>query len=125
MRESSIQAEILETMGKNGVYGLRVNSGSFWGGEILSHMGDKLLLKNPTKIMGAPAGTSDVIGCKPTVITPQMVGKTIGVFVALEVKIPTKNAKKHQANYLDVMRRMGAIVGVARSPEDAVRILGS
>jgi len=125
LRESSIQSNILDTMGSLGIYGLRVNSGQFWGGEILSHMGDKLLLKNPTKIMGAAAGTSDVIGCKPTVITPEMVGKTFGRFVALEVKIPSKNAKKQQAIFLANVRKWGGIAGVARSPEDAVMILNS
>lgn len=123
MKEQSIQNSILIAMGQAGAYGLRVNSGSFWGGEILSYKDNMLLLKNPTKVQGAPAGTSDIVGCKPTLITPQMVGKTIGVFVAIEVKKPTKNAEEHQENYLMMMRSRGAITGVAKSPEDVVRIL--
>ena len=80
--------------------------------------------KNPTKIMGAPTGTSDVIGCKPTLITAEMVGKVFGRFVAIEVKIPTKKAKPQQAVFLSNVTKWGGLAGVARSPEDAVRILG-
>lgn len=124
MKEQGIQNQILIEMSKHGAYGLRVNSGTFWGGEVLSHDGKLLVLKNPTKIMGAPAGTSDIIGCKTVFITPQMVGKNIGQFVAIEVKKQGENAKRHQENYLALMRSRGAITGVCRSPEDMVRLLG-
>lgn len=124
MKEQGIQSEILITMAEQGTYGLRVNSGQFWGGKMVKHDGKYLVLENPTKILGAPAGTSDIVGCKPTIITPQMVGKTVGIFVCIEVKKPTESAKKHQEDYLAQMRLRGAIVGVARSREDAVRILG-
>lgn len=123
MKEQGIQNQILIAMGQAGTYGLRVNSGNFWGGEILSHDGKMLLLKNPTKIQGAPAGTSDIIGCKTVLITPQMVGKNIGQFVCFEVKVPGQNAKKHQENYLMMMRSRGAITGVVRSSEDVIKIL--
>lgn len=123
MKEQSIQNEILIAMGQAGAYGLRVNSGQFWGGEVLSHDGKMLLLKNPTKILGAPAGTSDIIGCKSVLITPQMIGKTIGQFICLEVKKPGEKAKKHQENFLAVMKSRGAITGVARSPEQAIKIV--
>jgi len=125
VKEQSIQNQILIEMGQNGAYGLRVNSGSFWGGEILSHDGKMLLLKNPTKILGAPKGTSDIIGCKTVLITPQMVGQNIGQFLCFEVKIPGQNAKSHQENYLMMMRSRGAITGVVRSPEDVVKILNN
>lgn len=124
MNESSIQAQILNAMCQAGAYALRVNSGTFWGGKVLAHTGDKLVLQNPTKVMGAPAGTSDIIGCKTITITPAMVGKQIGVFTAVEVKRPGEKPRENQSKYLEVMRRRGAMVGVARSPEDAVRILG-
>ena len=39
-------------------------------------------------IQANKAGVPDVLACVPTVITPDMVGKTIGVFVAPEFKHP-------------------------------------
>lgn len=123
MKEQGIQNQILTALGSNGAYGLRVNSGTFWGGKVVSNDGRYLVLANPTRIQGAIAGTSDIVGCKPIIITPNMVGKKIGVFVAIEVKKPKLNAKEHQAKYLKAMKSYGAIVGVARSPEDAIKIL--
>jgi hypothetical protein len=123
MKEQGIQNQILTAMGRKGAYALRINSGTFWGGKMVKHDGKYLVLENPTKIQGAIAGTSDIVGCKPITITPEMVGNKIGRFVAIEVKKPGENAKDHQAKYLSVMKSMGAIVGVARSPEDAIAIL--
>lgn len=110
-------------MGSNGVYALRINSGSFWGGKLVSNDGKYAVLENPTKVQGAAEGTADVIGCKPTVITQEMVGKIFGRFVAIEVKIPTKKAKPQQAIFLANVKKWGGLVGVARSPEDAIKIL--
>lgn len=123
MQESTIQSQIMLAMCRSGAYVLRVNAGEFWGGKIIAHTGDKLLLGHPTKIQGAPKGTSDLIGCRTVTVTPEMVGKQVGIFVALEVKKPGESPRPEQLNYLDVMRRRGAITGWARSPDEALRIL--
>lgn len=101
---------------------MRVNSGQAWGGEVLSHDGTMLLLKHPTKIMLAPPGTSDIIGCVPVVITPDMVGKTIAQMACIEVKRPGEKPEKHQERFLALMRSRGCRAGVARSPEEALAI---
>ena len=123
MKETDIQNSILIALSQAGHYCLRVNSGQFWGGEVLSHDGQMLLLKHPTKIMGAVAGTSDIIGCRTVTITPEMVGQQIAQFVALEVKRPGEAPKKHQANYLAIMRGKGAVAGSARSVEEALALV--
>ena len=123
MRESDIQNQILIELSKQGAIAFRINAGSFWAGEIISNKDNLLLLKNPRKIQGAPEGTSDIIGITPVTITQEMVGTRVGVFTAIEVKKPGEKPKPSQKNYLNCMHKMGAIVGVARSPEDAVLIL--
>ena len=35
-------------------------------------------------------GIPDIIACKPTVITPDMVGQRVGLFVGIECKAPGK-----------------------------------
>jgi len=124
LKESDIQNQILIELSKQGTVAFRINAGSFWAGEIMSNKDNMLLLKNPRKIQGAPEGTSDIIGLTSVMITTEMVGTRVGVFTAIEVKKPGENPKPHQKNFLKNMRDRGAIAGVARSPEDAVRILG-
>ena len=122
LKESSIQNEVQIALSQAGHYNLRINSGQFWGGSILAHDGARLVLEHPTKIMGAPAGTSDIIGCVTRTITPEMVGQTVAIFAALEVKRPGERPEKHQERYLALMRSRGAITGWATSPEEAVKL---
>jgi hypothetical protein len=68
-------------------------------------------------------GTSDLIGWRSRVITPDMVGQTIAQFVAIEVK-DRGRATPEQLTWLDAVTRAGGLAGVARSPDDARTILG-
>jgi len=45
--------------------------------------------------MGAH-GIPDRLGCVPIVVTPEMVGKTIGVFAAVESKRPGRRGEKNR-----------------------------
>ena len=39
-------------------------------------------------------GLPDRVGCVPFVVTPEMVGKTVGLFVAIEAKAPGRRGQK-------------------------------
>ncbi len=77
---------------------------------------------------GLCKGSSDLIGWRSLVITPEMVGQTFARFVAIEVK-GTLGKRKYQLRpeqklFLSLVERSGGLAGVARSEEDARRILG-
>jgi len=67
--------------------------------------------------------SSDQIGILPVVITPDMVGNTVGVFVAVEDKKSDwtyTNTKHHrcQKNFLDQVKRLGGIGVFATGTHD-------
>lgn len=70
----------------------------------------------------AMPGTSDAIGLHTITITPEMVGRQISVFVAIEAKDLGQLTTAQRA-FLLAVHRAGGIAGVARSVDDARRIL--
>ena len=67
-------------------------------------------------------GGSDLIGWMPVKITADMVGRTVAVFLSLEVKTPTGRATDDQKNFIAAVRRAGGLAGVVRSPDEAVAV---
>jgi hypothetical protein len=75
---------------------------------------------------GLHPGSSDLIGWRSVVITPDMVGQRVAIFTALEVKAPggTHKVTAEQRQFLDIVEAAGGIGGVARSPDQALLALG-
>jgi hypothetical protein len=67
-------------------------------------------------------GSSDIIGITPVTITADMIGKRMGIFTAIEVKTPKGKPTDEQLNFIDRVKDLGGIAGVARSVEDALTI---
>jgi hypothetical protein len=112
MKETNIQRLIQLELSKCGVLTFRNNVG---------------VLKNTAGIpikfgVGNPGG-SDLIGIVPTVVTPEMVGNTVGIFAAIEVKTPTGKPTKEQLNFIEVVLKNGGIAGICRSPTDALKLV--
>ena len=72
---------------------------------------------------GLARGSADLVGWRTVVITPDMIGRRIAVFTSIEVKTPTGRVRPEQQAWLGVVRGAGGIAGVARSIEDANRII--
>ena len=69
-------------------------------------------LCNESKRMNTKTKSSDLIGIRPVVITQDMVGTTVGVFVAVEVKKSTwkwsgSPRELAQNNFLDIVNKLG------------------
>lgn len=109
MLESPIQRDIRAKLGELKLPFFRYQVGLFY-----SERG------TPLKI--GVEGVSDLIGIIPYTIRPEDVGRTIGVFAALEVKKPKGALRKAQGPFLHMVNRMGGIAAVVRSPEDAAAV---
>lgn len=62
---------------------------------------------------GLPVGFSDLFGVR----------KSDGRAVFIEVKTASGRVSQFQYNFLEMMRKNGAIAGIARSPEQAIKLI--
>ncbi len=62
---------------------------------------------------GVPKGFSDLFGFR----------KSDGKAVFIEVKTKTGRVSPHQLRFIDAMRANGAIAGICRSTEDALKLI--
>jgi hypothetical protein len=97
----------------------RNHVGAGWMGDVVMQDGARVLLRNARRAaFGLAPGSSDLIGWRSLVVTPEMVGQTIAQFVAIEVKARGRlTAQQHR--FILTAIGMGAIAGVARSADDA------
>lgn len=63
-------------------------------------------------------GAGDLIGFLPVKITPEMVGKTVAIFMSVEVKTETGKIKPDQLLWVDAVKKSGGIACIARNVED-------
>lgn len=73
---------------------------------------------------GLCPGSADLIGYRSVTITPDMVGQTVAVFCAVEVKAERGRPTEQQTAFLEHISSAGGRAGIARSIGDAHRILG-
>ena len=124
MRESSVQADIMRRLCVGAVRLFRNNIGTFWTGKPVRHPDGSVTLHGARVVVcGLTPGSSDLVGWRSVVVTPEMVGTTVAVFVSLEIKSATGRLSPEQANWLRVVSEAGGLAGVARSVEDAERVL--
>ena len=72
---------------------------------------------------GLAKGSSDLVGFKTIKITPEMIGQEVAQFVSIEIKTERGKLTEVQENWLQKVHDSGGIVGVARSIQDALKIV--
>jgi len=103
---------------------------------------DVMIWNNPTGVfraydsfdriikVGLP-GQPDVLAVVNIEITPEMVGKSIGAFVGLEIKTPKTNTNtagrqsEKQKNWQAAFEKKGGKYAVIRSPNEAISFINS
>lgn len=68
-------------------------------------------------------GLSDLLGASLMTIVQDDVGKIVPVLTAVEIKAGADRLREGQPEFLAAVKKMGGRAGVARSPDDAVRIV--
>lgn len=110
--EQDIQSKIRLALSPYGMV-FRTNSGEFWQGkERYFPELKQTVLTNLYRVKGLPKGFSDLL----------FVGFD-GKVAFIEVKKPGEVQKKEQINFMNQMRKYGYKAGVAKSVEDAIKIV--
>ncbi len=112
MKEHGIQDLIRLELSKHGLV-FRTNAGSAWGGKLANIQPYGNVVINPRKIELLPKGFTDLL----------FVG-TDGRVAFIECKDDKGKLRPEQEKFLKIMQSYGHRVGVARSPEDALKIIG-
>ena len=113
MKETTVQKQIMLAVSESGCTVFRNNIG-------VHKTEDGRFIRYG---VGSPGG-SDLIGWKSVTITPDMVGKKVALFTAVEVKTKTGRVTQEQQNFIVAVNHAGGIGFVARSAEDALTQLG-
>ena len=112
MREQDIQNNIRLELSKHGIV-LRLNSGKFWQGKrVWSNEFQQYILTNLRAVQGCPEGTSDLL----------FIGVNNIAFI--EVKDDKGKLRTEQEKFIKIIGDYGHKVGVARSADDALKIIG-
>lgn len=112
MTEHDIQARVMLELSKHGKV-FRTNAGEYFQGEVVwSNEFQREVLINLRRVKGLPKGFSDLM-----VVTPG------GHVAFVETKTKVGRPTEEQVRFFENMRAMGCAVGIARSPEEALRII--
>jgi hypothetical protein len=131
MKETNIQNEIMIALSKAGATIFRNNVGVGWAGKaekqtrsgvVQVHPGDVVVRNARPLRAGLCKGSADLIGWMPVAITQEMVGTTVAVFLAPEIKTKTGASSVEQRRFINAVNKSGGRAGVARNSSDAVQI---
>lgn len=125
---TSLMNRVLNEVGRlRAVRIFRHNVGMGWAGKPVTRRADgSVIVRNARPLhAGLVVGGSDLIGWTTREIGPEDVGTRVAVFTAIEVKDGDHAPTTDQANFLEQVRRAGGVAGVARSVEDALRLVGA
>lgn len=124
MSESDTQAAILLDLGRGDSRLFRNHVAKGWTGEFVRVDGPFTIIRNARRgSFGLCVGSSDTIGIKRTLVTPQMVGSTLGVFTAIEVKDAGGRRREEQIKFVRMVQSFGGYAGFAISVDEARAIV--
>lgn len=124
--------EIREAASKLGARLFPMTVGKFWGPyhkgvryersqTVTLNPGD-VLIRGGYMVSVGFTGLSDTLGGSPMTITDDDIGKTVMILTAVEVKAGKDRPRPGQPEFIAAVKKMGGRAGMARTPEDAIRI---
>lgn len=124
-RESDLLRRIQVAACRDGDVRLfRNNVGAAWLGKVKHNFDGSVTIFEPKRVVyGLGVGTSDLIGLRSVVITTEMVGQRVAIFAAVEIKRRGKRGTPEQKQFIEVVKRLGGLAGVASSVAQCDEVL--
>lgn len=111
--ETNLQRAIMVALSEAGCTVWRNNTGQAYAGRVIHSSGGVVTLASASPIVfGLCVGSADIIGIAPG-----------GRFLAVEVKTATGRVSREQQLFIDAVNAAGGVAGIARSVQDALKII--
>ena len=123
MTESALYPQIMQAFSNGPTRVFRQQSMMAWAGKILNRTPTTVTLLNPRAIKVGTPGISDLGGFTSELITPDHFGQRVAIYLAIEGKGPHTPTTTEQKDFIAMVRSHGGRAGIARSVEDAARII--
>jgi hypothetical protein len=128
MRENNVWKKCLLAISRRSPLArlFRNNNGSGWQGpgftlkpgQVYRAEGGERVITRPQHIeFGLMPGSGDGIGWESMVITPEMVGRRVAVFLSVETKAGRGRATKDQLNWRQQVHDAGGIAIIVNDPD--------
>ena len=127
MSEAADKARIRLALGREARLFTNPVGNGWMGKQVSRPVPGCVILAAPRRIaFGLHPGSSDLIGWRAVTVTPEMVGREVAVFSALEIKADGGRhpVSEEQRKFLAAVIAAGGYAGVARTEADARLILG-
>lgn len=129
MREQALLHKVMIAVSNIGARVFRNHVGMAYQGKALVcgregavnvRPGDVVVYQARRVRAGLCVGSSDLIGWRSLVVTPEMVGKRIAVFSAIECKADDGRVSDEQENFIEQVRHAGGIALVSTDVAETV-----
>lgn len=131
MTESALLKKFLLEYTRQGSRLFRFQSGLFWNGKsegpyskhktIALEPGD-VIIRKARRVRSGHPGVSDLIGFTKIQITPDMIGREVAIFTAVETKGPKGRATRQQISFIRMVNEAGGIASIAKKLEDVFKV---
>lgn len=91
--------------------------------QIWVNHGDVIIHQGRPLHAGLCVGSSDLIGFKSIIVTPDMIGRTVAVFTAVEVKSKSGKLSAEQIAFINMVQKSGGIAFMASDENEALRFI--
>jgi hypothetical protein len=115
MKESEFQKRVMLELSANGdtVFRNHVGMGVF--GKIDRNPHGVYVHQGRVLQCGLHQGSGDLIGWRPVTVTQDMVGKTVAVFLSVEVKTANGRLRPEQKAWMEAVNKAGGIAVIERA----------